>query len=951
MSKVLIPNIIITRDYDAMTSIFSADKYIGSSKLKSDNKLFFLSANKNKYLTSFEYNLDFRSKGEKFFKINFIDTDGNFESQFLDSSFIASIATNLAKKLSSFEDVAEAITTDPNFHGYFYIAFGIGEDLSNWSEPHVCEFRGAEIQIDANGRRLYSFNFVPSNDPIFRRQFIYNTNSVNYQGDFSFLDKLKYILNVQYETKTVINEQPYQKVGEMIRNLLINYLKSSCDTENVLVLLPEIDTQIINLVDRYDRTTGKWIPDFLYYKDFIYSKIFGLELITNTGVPQPIQDLKKKTRDYIKNLNSTTKLREYRSRLSAYKVELNNFKNIVSDIQLKLDDFYPRRISALKNILSSLGYDPEAKFTGEAPFSDGYVRAVYQSIRDTEADIERERETIKSYETSINKLNTQIFNLELAIEDILTPLKLNGKQVLAGMLIDATKNITGLDVATIDYMKEFSTKLLENLEDAKSYILKFQEHQSRKSSITPNTFDWYQCLNRVFAGIGTVLGLDQVDSVPYLYEETDIKMINLWYKNGLIPNNKQRCVVLGVKSVINNYLYRNSSQFDKKMTTESTIEFKPKYSLENFDYTMKLYAGDYPKQLFDLISKKKNSSAFSENIILDELAVNPSKMNSQPFLKFLGNSNILKLSDTPIFMNNLKNSNVRSIDVKNLESYYGFMNFNIKDDFTDDLILNAKSLYEKSNIRAIVRKDFESLILDVVKRRIELSKSVETYTVGNTTVTNPLNPSTYLFDATTQVLSKETRQTYNKLLEKIQEKKHSTDEAEYSYKTIFASLGREVGENIDSASRDLFDSDDKIAQEVESLSIFIDALFTIGKIKLSGDKPTLTICDRNGLPTEKNTKAALFHYLYTTTSPTITIRTLPFFHLSNNRTIIGKTAILLSKKTFSQISPINYQLNNLENALDFFSGVYNIIGAKHVITSNDCYSEFVMQKLIGESIT
>jgi hypothetical protein len=223
---------------------------------------------------------------------------------------------------------------------------------------------------------------------------------------------------------------------------------------------------------------------------------------------------------------------------------------------------------------------------------------------------------------------------------------------------------------------------------------------------------------------------------------------------------------------------------------------------------------------------------------------------------------------------------------------------------------------------------------------------------GSTTsgITKPLDPAKYLFEPTTQVLSKETRNTYNKLLERIQEKKYSNEDSEYSYDSIFASLAREVGENINSASRDLFDSDDKIAEEVESLSLLIEALFTVGRIKTTGDKPTITLADRNGLPNEKNVKASLFQYLYTTTAPTVTIRTLPFFHLSNNRTIGGKTAILLSKRTISQVSPVNPQLENLENSLDFFSGVYNIIGAKHVITTSDCYSEFVMQKLITETI-
>lgn len=909
MSKVLIPNIIITRDYDAMTAIFSGDKYVDPSKLKSDNKLFFLSANKNKYLTSFEYDLDYRAKDKKFFKINFIDSDGNFESEFLESSFLSQFTLQLAKKLSTIKDVADSITQNPTLGGQVYIAFGVGEDLANWSDPHVCRFIGAEIQIDANGRRVYSFQFDPSSDPIFRRQFIYDTNAVNYQGQFLFLDKLKYILNVKYETPlNSFDSAPYKHASGMIRRLLVNYLKDSCDTKNIIVLLPNFDYETDVL--RYNRALEdiKNNARKSYFFDYreLYSKIFGLDLIMNTAVPKNIEDAKAAAKNYLKSLNSSNKITEYTERIKVYKFEIDQFQKIIADLQ---------KVNSTNNL-----------------------------------------QRIRSYQTQINDLKTKIFDLELAISDLSDVTDFaSAKQNLAAMLIDNTTKFNKQpNLPTTDYMKEYSEKLIKILDDNVSYILKFQDHLSRKSSVTPNTFDWYQCLNRVFKGIGTVLGLNEEDSKPYLYEETDLKIINLWYKNGIIPNNKDRCVVLGVKSVVNNYLYRNSSVFDRKMTTESTIEFKPKYKLEDSDLSDKLMLSNYPKELFEIVSRKKMSSAFSEQIILDELAVNPAKPISQPFLKFLGNSNILKLSDTPIFMNNLKNSNIRSIDVKNLASYWGFMNFNVKDDFVDELILSAKSLYDKSNIRSIVRKDFETLISEVVKRRMELMKASETYYVSNGStasgITKPLDPAKYLFEPTTQVLSKETRNTYNKLLERIQEKKYSNEDSEYSYDSIFASLAREVGENINSASRDLFDSDDKIAEEVESLSLLIEALFTIGRIKTTGDKPIITLADRNGLPNEKNVKASLFQYLYKTTAPTVTIRTLPFFHLSNSRTISGKTAILLSKKTISQVSPMNPQLDNLENSLDFFSGVYNIIGAKHVITTSDCYSEFVMQKLITETI-
>jgi hypothetical protein len=956
MSKVLIPNIIITRDYDAMIAIFSGDKYIDSSKLKSDNKLFFLSANKNKYLTSFEYDLEFAAKKEKFFKINFIDSDGNFESEFLESSFLSEFTLHVAEQLSTIKDIVDSVTGDSSLAGYYYIAFGIGEELSNWSEPHVCQFRGAQIQIDANGRRIYSFNFTPSNDPIFRRQFMYDTKSINYQGDFLYLDKLKYILNVSHETDPTLKETPYVRSGEMIRSLLIKYLQAACNSKNILVLLPEIDREVKNI--RNLNYPGVFKEDFFSYKD-IYSKIFGLELTMNTGVPESIASFRKKTENYLKKLDFATKIRAYQNQINSYNTQIKNLQVNITDLQEKIDDFYARRLAFLRNELQ--------KLAGQT-FDNPNVRTLFNNIRLTETEVENTKTQIKSYQANIDNLNEKISSLQYEIDSIVNKHNKNGKGLLAALLIDSTKKLTKLNIPTIDYLKEYSEQLLKNLDSIKSYILTFQGHFSRKSSVTPNTFDWYQCLNRVFDGIATTVGLDKEDSIPYLYEETDIKLINLWYKNGIIPNNKDRCIVLGVKSLVNNYLYRNSSVFDRQMTTESTLEFNPKYKLEDSDLLNKLTKSNYPKELFELISRKKNSSAFSESIILDELAVNSSKFLSNQFLKFLGNSNILKLSDTPIFMNNLKNSNIRSIDVNNLQSYFSFMNFNVKTDYIDDLILNAKSLYKKSSVYKATNKEFEDLIIEVVKKRQELEKLKPQQAYVNPLVAalarepggpaptpvivgNAVTPLSYLndfiFGNLKDKVSPEVIETSKKLLSKMEERKNNED-PKNSYKFIFSILSKEVLQVL--ASEKTIDNDEKITTDIENLSLLVEALFTIGKIKMSGDKPILTLADRNGLPSEKNIKAALFQYLYATSTPTITIRTLPFFHLSNNRTIIGKTAILLSKRTTSQVSPINPQLQNLENSLDFFSGVYNIIGAKHIITTSDCYSEFVIQKLIAETI-
>jgi hypothetical protein len=63
---------------------------------------------------------------------------------------------------------------------------------------------------------------------------------------------------------------------------------------------------------------------------------------------------------------------------------------------------------------------------------------------------------------------------------------------------------------------------------------------------------------------------------------------------------------------------------------------------------------------------------------------------------------------------------------------------------------------------------------------------------------------------------------------------------------------------------------------------------------------------------------------------------LPFFYLSNYR-VISQPAFFYSKK-------LNISNYNDLNIFDFFSGDYRIMGFKHVISTRECYSEFLLNK-------
>ena len=852
MSKFLIPNIIITKDYDAMKQLFSGDKFINSKKIKSTDGLFFLSTANNKYLTSFEYDLGYNTKNTKFFNITFTDTDGNFEESFLNKSFLDSYLHKVIK-YSDFSntDIAELLTKTKITQDY-YIAFGIGEDITNWSSPHVAEFNGAELQIDSQGRRVYTFKFVPSNDPIFRRKFLYDVRAVNPDLEFSFLNNLHYKLNCDIRTNSLATP------SSNIRNLLQQYFKVACNTDNVLVMLPDIDNYFKNK------------PEIRSPEQFIeaYTNILSLKVTAavdniQIDIPQTISPPLNSTQ------NSTTDVTKEKGQKNS----------------IKLDLAFP----------SVLGNKPTPEKTGIS------ISTLQQPKKTPKTQTELEEE----------------WREKLGI----TP---QNQVLISQQNKSSNKTITP------------PTKILKQIP---YYIIRFSEKERFKSSLVPNIFDWHECLNALFQGIATCAGIATTDALC-LFEETDINFLNLWYDNGIIPSKDKRCIVIGVRSVIDNYLYRNSIVFDKNMTIDSTIEFKPILDLENKDLKSKLLSNDYAKKVFELVSRGKTSSAFSEQIILDELALN--EKSNLEFTKFLSNSNLLKISDTPIFMNNLKNSNIISININNIDSYFASLNFNVKTDFIDDLALKAKQNYEKSNIYKVTNKKYE----DFIKQIIEKFLAEQKITDAPAYVNNPASFPTFNIVSPISLLRKVAQQ--NKRGSILVDHLYNTGSNRSEANQLFFSLiAREL---ISSNNNQNLIEDYDINTEINGLSTLIEAIFTVGKGASFLNPPALTMSNKNGLPGEKNIKASMFQYLYKTTSPTITLKTLPFFHLSNFRTTAGKLCILLSKRTISSISPINPQTQDIKNNLDFFSGVYNIIGAKHVITPQDCYSEFVIQKLLLDTL-
>ena len=68
----------------------------------------------------------------------------------------------------------------------------------------------------------------------------------------------------------------------------------------------------------------------------------------------------------------------------------------------------------------------------------------------------------------------------------------------------------------------------------------------------------------------------------------------------------------------------------------------------------------------------------------------------------------------------------------------------------------------------------------------------------------------------------------------------------------------------------------------------------------------------------------------------LSIKTLPFFNLSNFETLSKKCIFLSKRNSVIGTEPAD--------TFDFFSGEYMITGFRHVISTSECYSEFLLNK-------
>lgn len=936
MARVLTPNVFITNNAKIAKDFFLNGSYINVEDLPDVPDALVISGKTNKYLQSLEYSVNFDNENNPSLTLEFVDTDGNFEQ-----SMFMHLTNSIKSKLKSVfrDDGAKTtpvvtktpaggtlvIADDPtrigvresdlttlaleaNNYNRIYIAFGTDNILSNWSDILTFYLNKTTIDV-SNGLRKYIFKFYASLESIFRPKLKFNFEDPNFKREFLYLDS--------------------------VDKLIVTIRKTNKDTlENVLY----------RLVKKY------------------------LSIITKT--PE---------------------------------------QNIIGIIPSFAD-----------------AGDSSLIFEGSQVSIGYYI---------TKLGIKEVNET-QQFE-----LVTQRMKNPAGVS--FTPAALDG-------VIEQNSNFSSVD----SYM------LVCNKED---------------SSINPAFPDFYDALNKINVGLKSILGT--VDDFV-IFQENNVKLLEFWRKKGLIADNQlDKCIVFGPQQMISEYLYRNyipdgagaATTFDQYLNL-ITNSFNPTLSIYGGNDSLYSRDGDlktnvakillnptYGPDLITLVSKRKISSNFYEQINIDELSLNnPQFANITDLFKTRGG--LFELFEIPVFLNNFTNSNILNIQFTNSEVYLNGLKLAIDSNFSKAYLAQIANNANKVNIQGLnlssvfdsykkifdeiftsefgaalgeYNISFRELIKSTLVQQFYLAKdqnidlslvredvqeqSLLTGRLG--TIVNSQNIFTQLKNIKPKI-SLKTRKDSTMLLSEARTLPQSTLQSA-GYETVSDFENRVLNDtknkvfisedvvqkiltglenialrfdylifkhqgniNIDSlflaiaASklqnnkfrkteyqnilesgsagvdplRSTFDLLGMDISKQEAYFNLANTMFTIFDIKTLDDELTFKFQDgvvfkpkEFGL-SQENIASELWNQL-NSQQIKLNIKTLPFFHLSSFRLVNFKPCFVFSK----QVTPVNINATDNSAKLDFFSGLYNIAAFKHVISTRECYSQFMLYKNIGNA--
>lgn len=318
--KVQTPFVVVSLSEEGITSFIqsvSSSKSLYSLSQEFDDVFLFDSVSNRSFIS---LNQKFGANSGGMIELKLIDVPGEFEKLFFKSGIdnLIRISENyeigdvtdsrdilVPEKLIS-EQIDYAKKLKNNFStSILYIAYGVGSNLSYWNGPSMVQLVDAELDIDSSkiitlklqpiSRQLSTTNIT---NPLFKGSAKLNTGNFKsvYEGTSAQLDLKKYNGSDFYNSPFLNNTKYSRELGPdilyridlhlLICDTIRSYLKQACETDRVIVLLPDLNKLLSDLV------LSKIKTNYVDYSESIFLEVLegvlksigiNLKLIASQG--------------------------------------------------------------------------------------------------------------------------------------------------------------------------------------------------------------------------------------------------------------------------------------------------------------------------------------------------------------------------------------------------------------------------------------------------------------------------------------------------------------------------------------------------------------------------------------------------------------------------------------------------------------------------------------------
>jgi len=564
MSKSYPYNAILTRDSAVVDKLFF-DELTGVKSFNSRLKSLTSEQVKNSLIISPKTNKDFISldvsiaegRGTRYVVLKVIEsnemleffgvTKNGYEESLLNKVKINSAFTSGGKNnpLQFLQDAARP---------RFFLSFGIGDRLKDWSGPYSLELIDVNVTITSDGVREAEFMFTPAMESlsVFTNKAYDDTAYSQSHSIFDAknLEKEKFLAQSYHFIKDM--NTPEEGWNYCVRSILTEFISkkfTSIPRGNCMVLLPDDFNAVRNNIE-----ISMENPSF-HSLNIIWLKGIGIDLINlnNEGINQaasskdsPYRSDDKKQR-IIKAMSAgSIRLKKIRKDLLLDKEENTFSINELTRLEVQPKDVLKNLINEQKVInkriddinieLNALDNGIEIKrpveFTGNLP-------AIAEAFARDENPFQLDES---------GKTARQVYEEEFQVRlKKVIPLRNPDKTRESSKQIGKSKPLFRLDMGEDYKSEDADKKKSENILLSLKPLYDFVDGMEFSSEAFKYPHDFT------------------------IVEEHNVTVLNNLFKEGLIEDDKKPAVIFGRKSYINNLLYPSNKESVNTPFTDSSL--------------------------------------------------------------------------------------------------------------------------------------------------------------------------------------------------------------------------------------------------------------------------------------------------------------------------------------------------------------------------------------------